>query len=198
MIPIRSLARAARPAAALLLCAAAFCAMPRAAALAAGAETARPYADLSPGDFAVLEFGGAARITLLLEEKTATGSLWAVIPGEDPSAPAAARMRQDDWGRLTAYLSAEGDVIESYAPHNCERVELLCRYTLTDAEGVHEEQRFSQREGDVWTYSVLRREGEDFVGKRLGETVYGPDGLLKDSIWADLATGEEQRVLRVK
>lgn len=162
------------------------------------AQQARPYAGLAPGARAVLEFSGGGRVTLVLEKKSATGSTWGVIPGDGPGGEPVARMTQDEMGRMTAYLSAEGAVLEKYEPHNCERVELLCRYTVTDDAGRHEEQRFSQKEGESWTYSILRREGESFVGKRLGTVRYGADGLLDESEWADLETAEEVTVRRVR
>ena len=163
----------------------------------AGAED-RPYAGLKIGASYVLEYAAGYRITVVLEKRTDAGTVWGVIPGEDASAPVAARMVQDPEGRMTAFLDADGAAQETYAPHNCERVELLCRYTITDGDGVHVEQRFSEFDGRGWTYSILRKTEDGFVGKRLGSVRYDADGVQVEAEWADLATAATNSVKRVK
>lgn len=158
----------------------------------------RPYATLSPGAAYTLEYAAGFRVIMRLEEKSEDGSVWAVIPGEDASAPVAARMVQDPQGRMTAFLAADGTPMETYEPHNCERVELLCRYTIRDDGGVHVEQRFSEFDGRAWTYSILRKSADGFQGKRLGSVRYDADGVQVEAEWADLATAETNSVKVVK
>ncbi|MGG7565449.1 hypothetical protein ACQ5SO_04690 [Rhodovulum sp. DZ06] len=178
---------------------AALCALLLAApAAAARAEEPAPYAALSVGAHYGLEYASGYQVTLVLEEKSDSGTVWGVVPGVDPAGEVAARMVQDAKGRMTAFLSADGAALETYQPHNCERVELLCRYTVTDETGAHVEQRFSEFDGTEWTYSILRKTEDGFVGKRLGSVRYDADGVQMEAEWADLKTGETNSVSRVE
>jgi hypothetical protein len=162
----------------------------------AAAEDAPAYAGLAVGTAYHFNFGSGGGIVMRLDDKSPERSVWAIVPGDDAAGAAAAMMGHDAAGRLTAYLDAGGAEIETYVPHNCEKVELLCRYTLTDADGEHTEQRFSELTDEGWTYSVLRLDGGEYEARRLGTVRYDADGVVYDETWADLATAEEERVFR--
>ncbi|MFT6773251.1 MAG: hypothetical protein ACJA1L_000961 [Paracoccaceae bacterium] len=165
---------------------------------AAHAQDAAAYAEVDPGAAYTYEFGSGGNIIMRLEEKSDTGAVWSIIPGGDPGGEIAAKMIHDSEGRLTAYETADGDPVEVYVPHNCERVELLCRYQMTDAEGVHTEQRFSELKDGEWSYSVLRLDNGGFDARRLGSVRYDADGVVQTETWADLSTAVEESVTRVK
>jgi hypothetical protein len=154
------------------------------------------YTALSAGAAYHFNFDSGGAIVLRLDEMTADRSVWAIVAGDDAAGAPAAMMVHDAEGRLTAYLDADGAAVETYEPHNCEKVELLCRYKLTDAEGDHTEQRFSELTDEGWTYSVLRLDGGAYEARRLGTVRYDDDGVVFEETWADLATAEEQRVFR--
>jgi hypothetical protein len=156
------------------------------------------YAALSTGAAYRYAFGSGGDIVMRLEQKSAAGTIWSIIPGVDPGGEVAAKMVHDPQGRLTAYLTPDGEAMEVYEPHNCERVELVCRYTMTDAEGDHREQRFSELDGEEWSYSVLRFDDGAFEGRRLGSVRYDADGVVVEESWADLATAGEESVTRVE
>lgn len=166
------------------------------AAAPVAAEDAPAYAALSAGAAYHFNFDSGGAIVMRLDEKTAAGSVWSIVVGDDAGGPAAAKMVHDLAGRLTAYLSGDGQPLEVYDPHNCEKVELLCRYKMTDADGEHTEQRFSELTEEGWTYSVLRLDDGDYEARRLGTVRYDADGVIDDETWADLATAVEERVFR--
>lgn len=165
-------------------------------ALAAPATAEQVYAALPVGTAYHFNFDSGGAIVMRLDEKTEDRSVWAIVPGDDAAGAPAAQMVHDAEGRLTAYLDADGAAVETYEPHNCEKVELLCRYVLTDATGAHTEQRFSELTDEGWTYSVLRLDGGAFEARRLGTVRYDANGVVEEETWADLSTAVEERVFR--
>ncbi len=178
-------------------------------ATAAGAETAaaqdrtvqeegeRPFARVEIGAAYSYEFVSGRVTTLTLAEKTADGSLWRVDEGRGADAREIGALRYDADGRVTAYLRPDGSPIETYAPHNCERVTGLCAYQVTSGGETLTERRIGGVDDESWSFSIfVDRDGSPKLEK-VGTVTYDADGVVVDELWIEGETGEEGGARRI-
>ncbi|MEM0922768.1 MAG: hypothetical protein AAGI13_06955 [Pseudomonadota bacterium] len=122
---------------------------------------------------------GAARIYKL---DLRSGDTWTLF-GE---------MRLDAEGRSTA-RRIDGHGLTRYAPHNCEKVPGICRYTEYRPDGTEAQMlRINGQDpgetDSLWSYTILQdADGQPEI-QAIGTVRYAADGLPERESWTETET----------